>query len=307
MSRSHETDEQERKLFVGGLSRDDTNEDELRQFFETYGKIVDVTVMRDQERRSRGFGFVLFDDTAAVDKIMSLKRDGADFVVNNNTVQIKRALPQVPGGKAVAPRSDFRKIFVGGLPIVISEEDLKTYFEQFGRVTQVDLLRDKETKALKGFAFITFEDEDVADKCIQRRNHEICRKVCDVKRATFKSRDLQQNRPTTDPVGGKSAGSMPIEEVNRLIQQAFLMGQQSGHGSQSSLQAQIAAASLLNGVAKPQAPSSNNILMQALLNIAAPAPAPAPPPLTGVEKIAQVLQNSGVDANALAALLKGGT
>ena len=44
-----------------------------------------------------------------------------------------------------------------------------------------------KTNRLRGFAFVTFDDEDSADKCIQRRTHEICKKICEVKRAQTRS------------------------------------------------------------------------------------------------------------------------
>jgi RNA recognition motif-containing protein len=51
-----------RKLFVGGLPSNVT-EEEFREFFEQYGTVVDSVVMFDRDtRRSRGFGFVTFED-----------------------------------------------------------------------------------------------------------------------------------------------------------------------------------------------------------------------------------------------------
>ncbi|KAJ8277312.1 hypothetical protein GJAV_G00073850, partial [Gymnothorax javanicus] len=52
----------EGKLFVGGLSFD-TTEDSLEQAFAKYGSISKVDVIRDREtNRSRGFGFVTFEN-----------------------------------------------------------------------------------------------------------------------------------------------------------------------------------------------------------------------------------------------------
>ena len=53
------------KLFVGGLAWA-TDDASLRSSFETFGDISDAVVIRDRETgRSRGFGFVTFDDDAA--------------------------------------------------------------------------------------------------------------------------------------------------------------------------------------------------------------------------------------------------
>jgi len=320
-----ECDEQERKLFVGGLNKQNTDEDVLKNFFEGYGSIIDCTIMRDQDRQSRGFGFVLFEDSSAVDKIMTAKKDGAEFSIDDHHIEIKRALPKVPGGNAGTSRTGGlnRKVFVGGLPSSITEQELRDYFDNYGRVNEIELLRDRETSRLRGFAFVTFDEEDSADKCIQRRQHEICKKICEVKRAQTRSnlgdKDNQRNRPNFENRSSDSrqtqpaapgGGPMSMAEVNQLIQQAFIMGQQS---VQPGMQVPTAA-SLMNGSATPAVPASNNnILLQALMNQQPAAPAPAPvaaPAPSGaasnaqLAQLAQLLQGRGIDANSLAGLLK---
>jgi RNA recognition motif-containing protein len=53
-----------RKLFVGGLSWD-TTDDSLRAGFEAHGEIQEAKVITDRETgRSRGFGFVTFTNEA---------------------------------------------------------------------------------------------------------------------------------------------------------------------------------------------------------------------------------------------------
>uniref|UniRef100_A0A673VIE8 RRM domain-containing protein n=1 Tax=Suricata suricatta TaxID=37032 RepID=A0A673VIE8_SURSU len=62
--------QQLRKLFIGGLSFE-TTDDSLREHFEKWGTLTDCVVMRDpQTKRSRGFAFVTFDDHDTVDKIV---------------------------------------------------------------------------------------------------------------------------------------------------------------------------------------------------------------------------------------------
>jgi RNA recognition motif-containing protein len=51
-----------KKLFVGGLSWN-TTDSELQQAFEACGNVAEAKVITDRETgRSRGFGFVTFDD-----------------------------------------------------------------------------------------------------------------------------------------------------------------------------------------------------------------------------------------------------
>ncbi len=69
-----------KKLFVGGLSWDTTDEG-LREAFERYGTILEAKVMLDRETgRSRGYGFVTFAEdgpaTVAIAKMNGAPLDG---------------------------------------------------------------------------------------------------------------------------------------------------------------------------------------------------------------------------------------
>ncbi|TBU30920.1 hypothetical protein BD309DRAFT_861928 [Dichomitus squalens] len=58
------------RYFVGGLSHSTTS-DSMRAFFSQYGKVVDCTVMVDRESgRSKGFGFVTFEDASNTDQLV---------------------------------------------------------------------------------------------------------------------------------------------------------------------------------------------------------------------------------------------
>ncbi|XP_063003221.1 cold-inducible RNA-binding protein isoform X1 [Elgaria multicarinata webbii] len=69
----------EGKLFVGGLSFD-TNEQALELVFSKYGQIAEVVVVKDREtQRSRGFGFVTFENIDdAKDAMMAMNGKSVD-------------------------------------------------------------------------------------------------------------------------------------------------------------------------------------------------------------------------------------
>jgi len=59
-----------RKMFIGGLNWETTDES-LRAYFEQFGEITECTVMREnQTGRSRGFGFLTFKDPKVVNTVM---------------------------------------------------------------------------------------------------------------------------------------------------------------------------------------------------------------------------------------------
>ncbi|EGN94846.1 hypothetical protein SERLA73DRAFT_61826 [Serpula lacrymans var. lacrymans S7.3] len=58
------------RYFVGGLAPT-TNAESMREFFSAFGKVVDATVMIDRESgRSKGFGFVTFEDSNNADQFV---------------------------------------------------------------------------------------------------------------------------------------------------------------------------------------------------------------------------------------------
>ena len=172
--------EQLRKIFVGGLNRR-TTEESLKDYFSHWGNIVDCVIMREGKNGpSRGFGFVTFDNPKAVDDCLMVKHHELD----NWEIEPKRSVPR---GEAL---SRTRKIFVGGLASTASEADVEAYFvglcEKFGegKVLDVDLKRDKENpNRLRGFAFVTFDCEEIVDKVCAMSFHQIKLKQCEVKKA----------------------------------------------------------------------------------------------------------------------------
>lgn len=91
-----------KKLFVGGLSWD-TTDDGLRQAFQVHGEITEAKVITDRETgRSRGFGFVTFaaDENAksAISKLDGSSLDGKTIKVNEAQEKSPRGGGRSGGG-----------------------------------------------------------------------------------------------------------------------------------------------------------------------------------------------------------------
>ncbi|XP_073039504.1 uncharacterized protein [Primulina eburnea] len=76
-------------------------------------------------------------------------------------------------GRGEPPRGMGKKVFVGRLPQEASAEDLRQYFGRFGRILDVYVPKDPKRTGHRGFGFVTFADDGVADR-VARRSHEIC-------------------------------------------------------------------------------------------------------------------------------------
>ncbi|WOL13636.1 hypothetical protein Cni_G22409 [Canna indica] len=153
------------KIFIGGLPKD-TTLDVFVKHFEKYGEIVDSVIMKDRNtNKPRGFGFITYKDASIVDKVIE-----DTHVFNGKTVEIKRTIP-----KGAAPLKDFktRKIFVGGIPTTLTEDEFKNFFSEFGRVEDHEIIRDHATNRSRGFGFIVFEKEKDVDDLLAKKGNMI--------------------------------------------------------------------------------------------------------------------------------------
>ena len=86
-----------KKLFVGSLSWD-TNDDGLRNAFSVHGEISEAVVISDRDTgRSRGFGFVTFDDDDAADAAVAAL-NGTDLDGRTIRVDVAQAKERNRGG-----------------------------------------------------------------------------------------------------------------------------------------------------------------------------------------------------------------
>ena len=56
-----------------------------------------------------------------------------------------------------------KKLYVGNLPFVTTEVELRELFERYGTVDRVSLVTDRETSRPRGFAFIEMAEAGAAD------------------------------------------------------------------------------------------------------------------------------------------------
>ncbi|XP_059480195.1 RNA-binding protein squid-like [Neocloeon triangulifer] len=172
----------DRKLFVGGLSWETTDK-ELREHFTKFGEIESINVKTDPTTgRSRGFAFLVFKSADTLDKILN----AGDHVINNKKIDPKKA------------KARHGKIFVGGLVPELTDDDIKTFFSNFGNIVEVEMPFDKQKNQRKGFCFITFDSEQVVKELLKTPKQTINGKEVDVKKAT--------PRPENMPMrGGRGA------------------------------------------------------------------------------------------------------
>lgn len=83
-----------KNIYVGNMSYD-TTADTLRELFEAYGEVEEVSVITDRATgRPRGFAFVEMTDAEAANAAIAAL-DGQD--VDGRTLKVNEAKPREPG------------------------------------------------------------------------------------------------------------------------------------------------------------------------------------------------------------------
>jgi len=91
-----------------------------------------------------------------------------------------------------------KKLYVGNLAFSATEKEIRDLFGQYGSVSSVSLITDRETGQPRGFGFV--EMEDGADDAIR---------ALDGKEVGGRTIKVNEARPREDRGGGGGGGGRP--------------------------------------------------------------------------------------------------
>lgn len=199
-------DQEEGKLFVGGLSWE-TTQDTLLQYFSKFGDVIDCVVMKNVESgRSRGFGFVTFSDPANMALVLSAS---VPHTLDGRTIDPKPCNPR----SMQRPRKNLSwpKVFLGGLPSNITETELRNFFSRYGKVMEVVIMYDQEKKKARGFGFLSFETEAGVEQAVAEHYINIQNKQVEIKRAEprHSGTEALSSGPVVDQWSGAATNGLP--------------------------------------------------------------------------------------------------
>uniref|UniRef100_A0A8C6BIJ6 Heterogeneous nuclear ribonucleoprotein A1 pseudogene 48 n=1 Tax=Monodon monoceros TaxID=40151 RepID=A0A8C6BIJ6_MONMO len=195
-----------RKLFIGGLSFE-TTDDSLRSHCEQRGALTDCVVTRDPStRRSRGFGVVTYATVEEVDAAMKARPHEVDGRVGEPKRAVSGEDSRRPGAHLTV-----KKIFVGGIKGDTEEHHLRDYFEQYGKTEVIEITTDRGSGKKRGFAFVTFDDHDSVDRIVIQKYHTVNGHNCEVRKAlsqqeTASASSSQRGRSGSGNFGGGRGG-----------------------------------------------------------------------------------------------------
>ncbi|HVP20322.1 MAG TPA: RNA-binding protein [Anaerolineaceae bacterium] len=65
------------------------------------------------------------------------------------------------------------KLYVGNLSYNTTEETLRAAFAEVGTVVAVDMIKDRDSGQMKGFAFVTMSTQEEAERAIKALNEKM--------------------------------------------------------------------------------------------------------------------------------------
>ena len=64
------------------------------------------------------------------------------------------------------------KLYVGNLTYSVGEDQLRDIFGSYGEIDEITVIKDRDTGRSKGFAFITFNTVEDAEKALEQNGQE---------------------------------------------------------------------------------------------------------------------------------------
>ncbi|CAG9858781.1 unnamed protein product [Phyllotreta striolata] len=190
------------RLFIVGPKH--LKEEELRHEFKEFGHILDIKVVRDRQTgENKGVYYVRYSKTSEAARALEEMKGK---YLGGRTIKVLIASSRDQG----SGRDDHDEDHVKRLFIMVSkttdENELYDYFKQFGNLAYISILKNKETKESKGFAYVKYYK--FYDAAIAFEN-------CDRK---YKPKFAEPKRPALDDYNNyyRNSFSMPPEPPYRM-------------------------------------------------------------------------------------------
>jgi len=104
------------------------------------------------------------------------------------------------------------KVFVGGLSRETTTNGLRVYFERFGDISDCVVMKDRSTGAPRGFGFVTYVSQMIADRVVMHR-HVIDGKEVEAKPAVPRDSEVLTRPPALLPNGASAPAFPPMPPV----------------------------------------------------------------------------------------------
>ena len=180
------------ELFVKNMSYE-SSEKSLKSFFSKYGTVTNVKILKRDDGKSKGIGFVGFSSRkeaqSAIDDADNLNCDG-------RTVQVSYSNDKKPdrggdrdrgsdrgGSRGGNDRGGDRggsrggndsgnTVFMGNLSFKTSEDSIRKFFRDCGKIADIRIAKNPDGK-MKGFCHVEFADTEAANSAVQKNGQDL--------------------------------------------------------------------------------------------------------------------------------------
>lgn len=194
-------------LFISNLDFK-TSEKDVIEFFKRCGEIVDFRLVKNYKCLSKGFGYLVFKAHESAVRGLDMDRTP----LNGRPVFVSPYDPENHTHKFKYSTGEERdKLFVSGLPLSMSENDIKEAFQPHGEIKTIRLVTYRNGHS-KGLCYINYHDEQTAAKVQQAMNET---QLGDKTISVLISNPAKKKMETTAPKGDVLGGGSRSKKVGR--------------------------------------------------------------------------------------------
>ncbi|KAI9016309.1 hypothetical protein CLU79DRAFT_764373 [Phycomyces nitens] len=217
---------QARRVYVGQIPLgidEQSMSDFFNQTMQTMGLATAPSVLSVHINRERNYAFVEFYDPDQATSAMAF--DG--IVFQGQALRVRRPKDYQPAGEpsdmmhmpvsTVVPDTP-NKIFIGGLPMYLNEDQIMELLQSFGELRAFHLVKEP-SGASKGFAFCEYADPSVTDLACQGLNNmELGERRLVVQRASQGAKHGGEVGGVFPALDILSVGIVKDEDATRVLQ-----------------------------------------------------------------------------------------
>ncbi|XP_077978793.1 RNA-binding protein 45-like [Glandiceps talaboti] len=199
------------RLFIV-CARHHTEED-LRRYFDRYGVIEDVWVVRDRNsKESRGVAYIKFAKASQATLAME-QMNGKALGSETKPIKVMMANSRSSGSsRDIDQGEELMRLFII-IPKTMNEDGIKEKFEEYGDVDYINIVRDRSNGEPKGFAYVKFHKASHAMLALERVDRAFKAvlaepKIAKITREKEKEREREMMNSHNDPYHSYAAASM---------------------------------------------------------------------------------------------------
>jgi polyadenylate-binding protein len=163
-------------VFVKNLDESVTDED-VKKLFSVYGEVSSAVVQRDQEGRSKLFGFVNFVSHEAAQQAVEALNGTTQ---KGKTIYVGRAQKRTERDEELRRQFEAFKLermskftgvnlYVKNLSEGVNDEQLRGEFEKYGTITSCKVMTDEKGNS-RGFGFVCFSSPEESQRAMTELN-----------------------------------------------------------------------------------------------------------------------------------------